>query len=102
MQRLQKQNIEHKAELFKNTDGGFGINIPNFKVTRDYKKGSKNLITAQVGENQCRGSGSERIRIFVQDPDPEPKGSECKFYAVKLYFLCFKIGIFFGRSFKLT
>jgi len=32
-----------------------------------------------------------RIRLIGLDPDPEPKGSECKFYVVKLDCYALKI-----------
>jgi len=66
---LQKQGIEHKAELFKHTDGGFGINMPNFKVSRDYKKGSKNMSSLIKYKD-----GSKGVSLSFSRKEKDPKG----------------------------
>jgi len=66
---LQKQGIEHKAELFKHADGGFGINMPNFKVSRDYKKGSKNMSSLIKYKD-----GSKGVSLSFGRKEKDPKG----------------------------
>ena len=36
---LKKQGIKYEADIFGNGNGWYGIKIPNFKLTRDYKQG---------------------------------------------------------------
>lgn len=36
---LKKQGIKYEADVFGNGNGWYGIKIPNFKLTRDYKQG---------------------------------------------------------------
>jgi hypothetical protein len=36
---LKKQGITQEADVFSNGNNWYGIKIPNFKLTRDYKKG---------------------------------------------------------------
>ncbi len=38
---LKKQGINYEADVFSNGIGLYGIKIPNFKLTRGYKKGGK-------------------------------------------------------------
>ena len=64
-------------------------------------------LTGSVVDPDLKGSKPFcKIRIRIQkigsDQDPEPKGSEYKFYYVKLDFSCFKNKILSLRTAKLT
>lgn len=50
---LKKQGIAQEADVFSNGNGWYGIKIPNFKLTRDYKKGG--LIKRADGSYSKRG-----------------------------------------------
>ena len=58
---LKKQGITQEADVFSNGSGWYGIKIPNFKLTRDYKHGGiitpPAAITGAVGLQQYNSGG---------------------------------------------
>jgi hypothetical protein len=66
---LQKYGVEHKAELFKHADGTFGINMPNFKLSRDYKKGGKYMNSLIKYKD-----GSKGVSLSFGRKEKDPKG----------------------------
>lgn len=64
-QMLGKHNIEHKANIVKHSDGTYSVDIPNFKLNRDYKKGAKTLKYKE---------GSKGVSLAFSRGEKDPKG----------------------------
>lgn len=54
---LKKQGITQEADVFSNGNNWYGIKIPNFKLTRDYKKGG--VVKDDRGQWAHRGKVTE-------------------------------------------
>jgi hypothetical protein len=64
-QMLRKHNIEHKANIVKHSDDTYSVDIPNFKLNRDYKKGTKTIKYKE---------GSKGVSLAFSRGEKDPKG----------------------------
>lgn len=72
---LKKQGITQEADIFSNGNNNYGIKIPNFKLTRDYKNGGQLDKYKTKGEVRYNVPSSDNLQYqkpivsnFIVDP----------------------------------